>query len=635
VRLTDHLLREIKKYLIKSIEKDSTLLPYKRYLKERVQRYLDILSKKRELAIFYRTVPFIRREFSLIDEKLIGATILDNANIIQLLPEPMAQILYLTDGMNTIQDIYEKLLIGEYDYINLQYDFSNINNNRILIDILYCLGYFYIKNLINEVDYSIICSVLPFTKKYPTPYYYPPGIKEYLKKEKPLTGKLYAPHTLFWHATKYCNLRCIMCYSNEQRKRLPPDLRTEEVKRIIEEFAKYGGIEIVITGGEPTLRKDIVEILEFISKLNKWGRTMPPLVYFITNGVEIPSALKHKLIELHNKKLLVTLQISIDSGNPEIHESIRGVKGCWKKTVDNLLSFSKIPGLPLLIKTTLNKQTFCLAEDLIKLHKLALEARAGLDVNKGFHIVGGKGIEKLYILDHQVLRLQTILTKYFLNTPFNKYNKEYYQVLFTNDWWRRIKLNTLRRTFAALQLLGLKIENLPLSTFLKEQLTRKHTRIGCTYGGGIALAISNDGKGMFCCFANIFLEKITEAGLMKLWHESKVLNDIRKITTFKDLSDDAYCKQCRLCSLECTAERIEAWRTKDLMWALTHSLVLCPAFIVAYYKNLISKEEKKRIPKEYMDIYKISYRELCEIIRNKEYLTWINFINRGIWSVRV
>ena len=73
-----------------------------------------------------------------------------------------------------------------------------------------------------------------------------------------------APFHVVWNVTNACNLRCEHCFA-ASGKRLPGELDTAEGKDLIDQLAGAGVIDLAFCGGEPFLRKDIFELLEYAS----------------------------------------------------------------------------------------------------------------------------------------------------------------------------------------------------------------------------------------------------------------------------------------------------------------------------------------------------------------------------------
>ncbi len=89
----------------------------------------------------------------------------------------------------------------------------------------------------------------------------------------------YAPSLISWNLTKMCNLRCPHCYM-EAGPKAENELTTEECLGLIDEMKALGTEMLILTGGEPLLRKDIYEIAKAASAQKIW-------VVMGTNGVLI------------------------------------------------------------------------------------------------------------------------------------------------------------------------------------------------------------------------------------------------------------------------------------------------------------------------------------------------------------
>jgi cyclic pyranopterin phosphate synthase len=116
--------------------------------------------------------------------------------------------------------------------------------------------------------------------------------------------------------TDRCNFRCAYCLPHGSVKSLAeePALSTEEIRRLVEGFAAMGLWKVRITGGEPTLRRDIVELVEMVSSVAGVRR-----VALSTNG--------YRLIELAGalrEAGLVALNVSVDTLDRERFRAITG-----------------------------------------------------------------------------------------------------------------------------------------------------------------------------------------------------------------------------------------------------------------------------------------------------------------------
>jgi len=129
-------------------------------------------------------------------------------------------------------------------------------------------------------------------------------------------------HGLALELTKRCNLRCAHCYLSAGEKG-NNELTLDEIKTVLKSIKDSGGISIAIGGGEPLLRDDLIEIIEYASSLDL-------LISLGTNGTLIDEKMASSLC-----KLPVKVQISLDGATKETHESIRG-KGSFDLTVKGI-----------------------------------------------------------------------------------------------------------------------------------------------------------------------------------------------------------------------------------------------------------------------------------------------------------
>lgn len=123
---------------------------------------------------------------------------------------------------------------------------------------------------------------------------------------------LEAPICLTWELTYACNLSCSHCLSSSGR-RDPRELDTEQCKAIIDELHRMQVFYVNIGGGEPTVRPDFWELVDYATA-NQVG------VKFSTNGLKIDREVAAKLAASD----YVDVQISLDGATPEVNDAIRG-----------------------------------------------------------------------------------------------------------------------------------------------------------------------------------------------------------------------------------------------------------------------------------------------------------------------
>lgn len=141
-----------------------------------------------------------------------------------------------------------------------------------------------------------------------------------------LKSGLDAPICLTWELTYACNLACIHCLSSSGR-RDPGELSTAEAKAVVDELAKLQVFYVNIGGGEPTIRPDFFEIIDYCVASGVG-------VKFSTNGSRIDEAAAARLAGSD----YVDIQISLDGANRETNDAVRG-DGSWDmaiRAMDNL-----------------------------------------------------------------------------------------------------------------------------------------------------------------------------------------------------------------------------------------------------------------------------------------------------------
>ena len=135
----------------------------------------------------------------------------------------------------------------------------------------------------------------------------------------------FKPYLVALNLTKRCNLKCDHCYLDATTKAAGGDdeLSTEECYRLIEQIAEINkGCLLVITGGEPLVRPDILDIARYAIKLGF-------MVVFGTNGMLIDDQLAKTLVEIG----VMGVGVSIDSLEAVKHDAFRGVPGAWEAAV--------------------------------------------------------------------------------------------------------------------------------------------------------------------------------------------------------------------------------------------------------------------------------------------------------------
>lgn len=144
-----------------------------------------------------------------------------------------------------------------------------------------------------------------------------------------------------------CNLKCCNCYAAGQVQAGKRELTTEEWKRIIDRCRKAGIPQLTFTGGEPTMRKDLPELIDyarwFVTRVNTNGALLTP-----------------ELCRTFREVSLDSIQITLYSWNEEVHNRLVGADlpgstGNYRKTLQGL-RWALEAGLDVSVNTPLCRE---------------------------------------------------------------------------------------------------------------------------------------------------------------------------------------------------------------------------------------------------------------------------------------
>jgi radical SAM protein with 4Fe4S-binding SPASM domain len=188
-----------------------------------------------------------------------------------------------------------------------------------------------------RLDYSLLASQL---EELVRPDGACPVCELDLEITAPFSARPSAPYRMDMALTYRCNNDCAHCYN--ARPRDWPELSTAEWKAILDLLWEVGIPHIVFTGGEPTLREDLPELVSHAEKngqitgLNTNARRLSDQDYL--RGL-VEAGLDH-------------VQITLESHDPVIHDRMVGCRGAWKQTVAGLQNALDTP-LFVMTNTTL------------------------------------------------------------------------------------------------------------------------------------------------------------------------------------------------------------------------------------------------------------------------------------------
>ena len=176
-------------------------------------------------------------------------------------------------------------------------------------------------------------------------------------------ARLHELSYLFWECTLRCNLNCIHCGSDCTKENMMKDMPLDDFLRVLDSISPQvnpAKTMIVITGGEPLMRKDLENCGAEITKRGfPWG--------MVTNGFALTSARYSKLLAAG----LRSVTVSFDGLTPASHDWMRGVSGSWAKALDAIKMITATPGLTYDVATCVNKRNI---NELTDLKNLLVDA---------------------------------------------------------------------------------------------------------------------------------------------------------------------------------------------------------------------------------------------------------------------
>ncbi len=335
------------------------------------------------------------------------------------------------------------------------------------------------------------------------------------------------PYVVSWNLTYRCNLACEHCYldAGPGKVKTPAfadrsELSTEQCYRVIDEIAAFAPECVtILTGGEPLLRRDIVEIVRYAVAKGLWAVVG-------TNGVKITENLA-RILEAEGVR---GLALSLDALDPQRHDAFRRVRGAWENTVEGAKILTRV-GLPFIVQTTVGAHN---RDELEAIAAFAHDELGAKVWNLYFLVPSGRGS---FVSDLSPA--------------------EYDQVL--------AQLAEIQRRWASKMLVNAKCAPHFVRTLLSADSPAPFPK---SFGGGAGgcpagthyLGIRPNGDVTPCPYLPLFAGNLSETGLREIWDSSELFTRIRQRDHL-----GGRCGPCELSSL-CGGCRARAYgMTGDVM----------------------------------------------------------------------
>jgi radical SAM protein with 4Fe4S-binding SPASM domain len=334
------------------------------------------------------------------------------------------------------------------------------------------------------------------------------------------------PYVISWNLTYRCNLACEHCYLDAGGSPLVrtdnfadrSELGTDECFRVIDEIAAFAPECVtILTGGEPLLRRDILDIVRRAAERGLW-------VVVGTNGVRISENVAQRLAQAGARGL----SLSLDALDPERHDRFRRVRGAWQNTVEGAQILNRA-GLPFIVQTTAGSHNL---GELDEIADLAHDRLAAKVWNLYFLVPTGRG---QFVSDITPAQYDEVLASLY-----------------------RIQQKYDRR-----MLVNAKCAPHYIKTVLENGGAGVRTYSGGAGGcpaGTHYMGIRPNGDVTPCPYLPVFAGSLRSATLADLWASSELFTDVRRRSSL-----GGRCGACEL-NAQCGGCRARAFgMTGDLM----------------------------------------------------------------------
>lgn len=179
-----------------------------------------------------------------------------------------------------------------------------------------------------------------------------------LEDEGPRPAVYPPPRLVFWESTAGCNLRCSHCRRiTLSDGLLPDDLSTEEAERMIDQLAAEGRLILVLSGGEPLLRPDILPLARRATDAGL-------IVALATNGTLVDDDMAARIRESGVERV----SVSLDGVDAATHDAFRRLSGSFAAALEGIAALRKA-GVPVQINVTVAKHNQAQLEAMVALAK--------------------------------------------------------------------------------------------------------------------------------------------------------------------------------------------------------------------------------------------------------------------------
>ncbi|MBW1767555.1 MAG: heme b synthase [Deltaproteobacteria bacterium] len=299
-----------------------------------------------------------------------------------------------------------------------------------------------------------------------------------------------------WEVTRRCNLNCVHCRAASERGPYPGELDTNKCLEILDQIALIGMPIVILTGGEPLLKKDIFE-------LALHGTQLGLRMVMATNGTLITPEISEKIKSSGIKRV----SISIDKANAREHDQFRKVPGAFSAALQGI-DLLKKAGIEFQINTTVTRDNVHQVHEILDM-AIELEAVA----HHIFLLVPTGRARDMIDQEIDALEYEKLLHWFY---DMGKKVPIHLKATCAPHYYRILRQEAYKKG-----------EKVDYETYGLEAVTR-----GCL-GGTSFCFISHDGVLQPCGYLELNCGDLRESSFGSIWQNSEIFKQLRDFSAYK------------------------------------------------------------------------------------------------------
>lgn len=299
-----------------------------------------------------------------------------------------------------------------------------------------------------------------------------------------------------WELTRNCNLNCVHCRAAASKGPYEGELTLPECKQVLDQIADFASPTIILTGGEPLMRDDIFDIIEY-------GNAKGLRLVMAINGTLLTEEKAHRL----KKGGIKRVSLSLDGKDAKAHDAFRGVIGSFNSVMKAADILNGVD-LPFQINTTVTSFN---VDDLLEIYNL-VKSIGAVAWHVFLLVPVGRG------KDLKGKELDT---------------KAYEDVL---NWLYEIESKNE---------IEMKVTCAPHYYRIVKEKGDTPKSAGCLAGKSF-MFISHRGIAQPCGYLELASGDVWAHGVQKVWEESPVFNQLRDLSSYKGKCGG--CRYLKICS---------------------------------------------------------------------------------------